>query len=119
MSEIKGYTVEEVAQNEKDRLLSDYESCKRNLTEIRQHEKIIADIRYVYNSNISKYRINSVNRVLDFIRNEYTAGRVCNLETLLCHCQNKLNGNIDGTELDLDGHLRGVPFKKVGGNDDD
>ena len=23
------------------------------------------------------------------------------LDTLLCHCQNKLNGNIDGIEIDL------------------
>ena len=65
------------------------------------------------------YRIESVNRVLDFIRDEYRVGRICDLETLLCHCQNKLNGNIDGTELDLDEHLRGVPFLKAGGNDDD
>lgn len=65
------------------------------------------------------YRIESVNRVLDFIRDEYRVGRICDLEVLLCHCQNKLNGNIDGTELDLDGHLRGVPFLKAGGNDDD
>lgn len=61
-----------------------------------------------------RYRADSVDRVLDFIRSEYRQGRLCNLEILLCHCQNKLNGNIDGTELDLDGHLRGVPFKKVG-----
>lgn len=58
------------------------------------------------------YRIESVNRVLDFIRAEYRAGRVCDLEILLCHCQNKLNGNIDGTELSLDEHLKGVPFSK-------
>lgn len=57
-----------------------------------------------------------LNGVLDFIRSEYKAGRVCDLEVLLCHCQNKLNGNIDGIELDLDEHLRGVPFKKVGEN---
>lgn len=55
----------------------------------------------------------SVNRVLGFIRSEYVAGRLCDLETLLCHCQNKLSGNIDGTELTLD---KGEPFKilKVG-----
>lgn len=60
-----------------------------------------------------EYRIESVNRVLDFIRSEYRQGRLCNLEILLCHCQNKLNGNIDGTELTLD---KGEPFKilKVG-----
>nr|DAM18525.1 MAG TPA: hypothetical protein [Bacteriophage sp.] len=67
-----------------------------------------------YAELIAIYRIESVSRVLDFIRDEYRAGRICDLETLLCHCQNKLNGNIDGTELDLDRHLRGVPFKKVG-----
>lgn len=59
------------------------------------------------------YRLESVDRVLDFIRDEYRAGRICDLEALLCHCQNKLNGNIDGTELDLDEHLRGIPFKKA------
>lgn len=72
-----------------------------------------------YAELIAIYRIESVNRVLGFIRDEYRAGRICDLETLLCHCQNKLNGNIDGTELDLDGHLRGVPFLKAGGNDED
>ena len=114
MSEIKGYTVEEVARNEKQKLIIGYEFCKRDLDEIRQREKEIADIRLDYNSKIVKYRKESVNRVLDFIRSEYRADRICNLETLLCHCQNKLSGNIDGTELDLDGHLRGVPFEKVG-----
>ena len=59
------------------------------------------------------YRLKSVDRVLDFIRSEYRQGRLCNLEVLLCHCQNKLNGNIDGTELMLD---KGKPFEilKVG-----
>ena len=59
------------------------------------------------------YRLKSVDRVLDFIRSEYRQGRLCNLEVLLCHCQNKLNGNIDGIELTLD---KGEPFKilKVG-----
>lgn len=58
------------------------------------------------------YRIESVNRVLDFIRSEYRAGRVCDLETLLCHCQNKLLGNIDGTELSLNESYKGIPFSK-------
>nr|DAI65506.1 MAG TPA: hypothetical protein [Caudoviricetes sp.] len=65
-----------------------------------------------------RYRADSVDRVLDFIRSEYRQGRLCNLETLLCHCQNKLNGNIDGTELDLDERLRGVSFKRAGESDE-
>lgn len=113
MSEIKVYTTEEIARDTKEKLISDYEFCKCNLAEIRQHEKSIADIRLDYNSKIIKYRMESVNRVLGFIRSEYVAGRLCDLETLLCHCQNKLSGNIDGTELTLD---KGEPFKilKVG-----
>lgn len=114
MSGIKGYTAEEVARDAKQKLISDYELCKCNLAQIRQHEKEIADIRLDYNLKIAKYRKESVNRVLDFVRSEYRAGRICDLEILLCHCQNKLNGNIDGIELDLDEHLRGIPFKKVG-----
>lgn len=113
MSRIKGYTAEEIARIAKQKLISDYEFCKGNLAKIKQCEKEIADIRLDYNSKIARYRIESVDRVLDFIRSEYKAGRICDLETLLCHCQNKLNGNIDGIELDLDRHLRGVPFKKV------
>lgn len=54
------------------------------------------------------YRLESVDRVLDFISSEYRAGRICDLGTLLCHCQNKLNGNIDGIELTLD---KGKPFE--------
>lgn len=114
MSEIKGYTAEEVARNAKQKLISDYEFCKCNLAEIRQREKEIADIRLDYSVKIAKYRMESVNRVLGFIRSEYREGRICDLEPLLCHCQNKLSGNIDGIELDLDEHLRGVSFKKVG-----
>lgn len=117
MSRIKGYTAEEVARDAKQELISDYELCKCNLAKIRQHEKEIADIRLDYNSKIAEYRRKSANRVLDYIRSEYRAGRICNLEILLCHCQNKLNGNIDGIELDLDEHLRGVPFEKVGENE--
>lgn len=117
MNKIKGYTAEEIARDAKEKLISDYEFCKCNLAEIRRHEKEIADIRLDYNSKIVKYRIESVKRVLDFIRDEYRAGRICNLEMLLCHCQNKLNGNIDGMELDLDEHLRGVPFKKADKDD--
>lgn len=77
MSGIKGYTVEEVARIAKEKLISDYEFCKGNLAKIRQREKEIADIRLDYNSKIARYRIESVDRVLDFIRSEYKAGRDC------------------------------------------
>lgn len=116
MSEIKGYTVEELAQIRKARLVEDYSFCKKKLAEIKQWEQEIKNLRNTYDQLVVKYRIDSVSRVLDFIRSEYVAGRICDLDTLLWHCQNKLNGNIDGTELTLD---KGETFKilKVGGSE--
>ena len=75
MSGIKGYTMEEVARDAKQKLISDYELCKCDLAEIKRREKEIADIRLDYNLKIIRYRMESVDRVLDFIRSEYKAGR--------------------------------------------
>ena len=86
--------------------------AKEKYAEGEQHKNIAVRCFESCRQYKIEYRIESVNMVLDFIRNEYRAGRICDVETLLCHCQNKLNGNIDGIELDLDGHLRGVSFKK-------
>ena len=88
--------------------------AKEKYAEGEQHKNIAARCFESCRQYKIEYRIESVNRVLDFIRNEYRSGRICDIETLLCHCQTKLNGNIDGIELDLDGHLRGVFFKKAG-----
>ena len=86
--------------------------AKEKYKEGEQHKNIAVRCFESCRQYKIEYRIESVNRVLNFIRNEYRAGRICDIEKLLCHCQNKLNGNIDGIELDLDGHLRGVSFKK-------
>lgn len=100
MNKIKGYTMEEVAEHRKDKLVSDYNFCKAKLAEIRHHEQEIESIRTAYNKMIVKYRMESVDRVLDYIRvAKITDAK--ELDTLLCHCQNKLAGNIDGTELKL------------------
>lgn len=91
-----------------DRINSEYEQLlkvERELSDlVKKREKLENDRKnFAYS-----YRVDSVDRVLDFIRSEYRQGRLCNLEALLCHCQNKLNGNIDGTELTLD---KGKPFE--------
>ena len=100
MSEIKGYTVDEVAESRKNSLIGDYNFCKCKLAEIKRHEEEINSIRNTYNKKIVEYRIASVDRVLDYIRCAKITD-VRRLDILLCHCQNKLHGNIDGVELDL------------------
>lgn len=88
----------------------DETECTRK--EIDALEKRIRNLREYHQNKLREYRCESVNRVLDYIRTEYRAGRICDLETLLCHCQNKLNGNIDGTEIVFeDGHLKGREFE--------
>lgn len=99
-AEIRGYTAEEIAEHRKQSLVEDYSFCKSKLEEIRKHEQEIETIRKAYREMIVKYRIKSVDRVLEYIRaKKITDAR--ELDLLLCHCQNKLNGNIDGIELNL------------------
>lgn len=57
--------------------------------------------RFINSKCAYEYRIKSAGRVLRHIRDEYRTGRLCDLETLLRHCQDKLNGSIDGIELEL------------------
>ena len=49
---------------------------------------------------LSEYRRDSVDRVLSYIRTKKITDSN-ELDLLLFHCQNKLNGNIDGIELNL------------------
>ena len=95
-----GYTIEEVAAEKKRELEEDYNFCKGKLAEIRMHESQIETIRKVYLKLIQEYRIKSVDRVLDYIRGKGITDSH-ELDILLCHCQNKLRGNIDGTEIDF------------------
>lgn len=65
----------------------------------------ILQLNEEYNEKIKDYRIASVDRVLDFARSNRLRINSREIDTLLCHCQNKLAGNIDGVELDLDDHF--------------
>lgn len=97
---IKGYTLDEVAESRKQKLESDYALIESKYEEIRNLENEIKSIRTECNKLVHKYRIESVDRVLEYIRlKKITDQR--ELDILLCHCQNKLNGNIDGSELTL------------------
>lgn len=90
-----------------------YKKVEERRSELYRAEQDLVDIKHCLEKAKIEYRIESVCRILDYVRREYRAGRVCDLETLLCHCQNKLHGNIDGCELNIeDGHLSGIPFVK-------
>ena len=52
---------------------------------------------------ILNYRIESIKRILDYMRSKQVTKTKSkyDFDNLLVHCLNKLNGNIDGIELDL------------------
>ena len=92
---------------ELDEIKGEYEQLLKVESELSDLEKRREKLESEKELFAYRYRVDSVDRVLDFIRSEYRQDRLCNLETLLCHCQNKLNGNIDGIELTLG---KGEPF---------
>lgn len=92
-----------------------YQEAMRIRNQIQTHKEIVKMKESEYQDCIKQYRIESVCRVLDHIRTEYRNGKMCDLESLLCHCQNKLHGNIDGTELTL---REGKPFSFEKGDED-
>lgn len=101
MGEIKGYTADETAKAQKitcEKLFK--ESCRLQQN-IQQKDFELKELKYLYEQALCNYRRTSVNRVLDWIRSQHRQGGEVDIDTYLCHCQNKLNGNIDGLELDL------------------
>lgn len=101
-------------QKQIDYFIQEIETTRKQIEELE--ERISNEKKYLERCKI-EYRIASVNRILNFVRSEYRAGRICDLEILLCHCQNKIHGNIDCIELDL-AHHRGVPFEKLPAKDE-
>lgn len=96
----RGYTIYEVAESRRQQLLEEYEFANHKYNEALKLEEQAKTIRKTYSELIREYRHRSVDRVLDYIRSAHITDQR-ELDTLLCHCQNKLNGNIDGVEIKL------------------
>ena len=104
---IRGYTAEEVAESRRIELEKDYKKCCEKQEDIKLRQRIIEtakleleECKHEHEKMLSEYRRDSVDRVLSYIRTKKIKD-AHELDLLLCHCQNKLNGNIDGTELNL------------------
>ena len=105
--EPRGYTAEEIAESSRIELGKDYQKCCEKQEEIKLRKRIVEtakleleECKHEYEKMLSSYRSCSVDRVLSYIRQKKITD-AHELDLLLCHCQNKLNGNIDGTELTL------------------
>jgi hypothetical protein len=92
-------------ENEKKKLELQYERLEKISNEIVENEAQIKFKKDEYRRGLELYRVNSAKRVLDYLHKKtFTNSTIPTkeLNTYLTHILNKLNGNIDGIELDLE-----------------
>lgn len=71
---------------------------ERDIT-IKQVQKMDKDIEI----KLLQYRIKSVERILEYINEKcWKKENIPDLHNKIVHCINKLNGNIDGIELEME-----------------
>lgn len=98
---MKSISVFESCNNLNNVLRNKYQSLEAEelklRDEIRQRERRIEEIRAEY-KDLNKAEVNVV---LEYVRGYSRAHRLNenDIDTYLCHCQNKLNGNINSTFL--------------------
>jgi glutamate mutase epsilon subunit len=88
---------------DRNKLLNIYESIEDKKKDRDEHIHYVQSLEKEIQKDILEYRIDSVSRVLDYIHTELALKKSLDLDTLITHCCNKLNGNLDGIELKLGG----------------
>lgn len=97
--EIKGYTRCEVCNSKSEELIKKYTPLNERLIRIYNEIKKLEKEREEIRNEVIKLRKEEVNNVLDYVRGYKDILKPRDIDTYLCHCQNMLNGNIDGTFL--------------------
>lgn len=99
--EITGVPVWESCNNRNNILINRFSELKleedKLRKEIKERQERIDAIREEYKD----LNETEVNNILDYVRCYVRSGKleVNEIDTLLCHCQNKLNGNINSVFL--------------------
>ena len=88
---------------DRDKLLNIYDAIKEKRLERENHVEMVQKLDKEIQNEVLEYRIASVSRVLDYIHSNQFKRNLAEeyFDTLITHCCNKLNGNIDGIELEL------------------
>lgn len=90
---------------DKGHLLNIYDAIKEKRKNQKKYIKQVQDLDNEIKTDVLEYRISSVKRILDYIHcnQKKVASDLKRFDTLITHCCNKLNGNIDGIEIELEG----------------
>ena len=92
--EVKGLKTIDVCNNRAEQLQIRYHNLET------REAQLLAELGKIDREK-GNLRIEEVNNVCDYLRTYALTGTINkrDIETYLCHCQNMLNGNIDGTFL--------------------
>ena len=89
---------------DKNEILNLYNEIERKRKEMNIIESQVRKLDQEIQLETEKYRNRSVARVLEYINNKcWDDENIDDLHILMVHCLNKLNGNVDGIELSLQG----------------
>ena len=87
---------------DKNEVLNFYNEIERKRKEMKIMETQVQQIDNEIQLEIEQYRNKSVTRVLEYINDKcWNNENIDDLQNLIIHCLNKLNGNIDGIELSV------------------
>lgn len=101
---IQGIPIFQVCNNHNDTLRNRFSELEqeemRIREEIKEKEKRLSEIKAEY-KELNKAEVYNV---LDYVRSYFYSGAISkgDLDMYLCHCQNKLNGNINSVFLRFD-----------------
>ena len=88
---------------DKEEIVNFYNEIERKRKEIKIMERQVQQIDNKIKLETEQYRNKSVTRVLEYINDKcWNNEKIDDLQNLIIHCLNKLNGNIDGIELSLE-----------------
>jgi hypothetical protein len=89
----------------KEELIKKSKELEETMKEIYSERQRLDDLKKETIEKLIEYRISSAMRVLDYLHTKSFFDKPIPIKTLgvlITHTMNKLNGNIDGIELDLE-----------------
>ena len=97
--EIKGIPIWEDCNKQNDSLQNAYDKLEKEFIKLyKERERINERLREI-KEEYKRLNIEEVNNVLDYVRTYRKIITPHDIDMYLCHCQNKLNGNIDSIFL--------------------
>lgn len=97
--QIKGYTPEEACNSEAAKIQERWNKVMDERKALLEEQSNLVDRLDLNATLIKQLRKEEAYNVIDYVRSRLKRLDQHRIDTLLCHCQNMLNGNIDNVVL--------------------